>query len=187
MTFKNLSFTYVPRGRWLKLKRTYLNETVTKRLLYIYYQKAITLKALKKETHRVKHVFKGQLETALLAKPFYRVDVLLYFLNFFYSVFQAKQAGARHKLLINSNLVKNIIFLKTGNLLTIKSNPSTNRLLVSVLRKHKSKKKKFLSFLEVDYYSKSIIIVQDILTLSNNDLALLLENKIRVKSFLHVF
>jgi hypothetical protein len=51
----------------------------------------------------------------------------------------------------------------------------------------KSPKKKVLSFLEVDYYSKSIIIVQGLSNLYINDLALLIETRIRAKSFKHVF
>jgi len=185
--FKNILVTYVPRARWFKLKRAYQTETITKRIFYIYYQKALTRKALRKETKNSRIGSKGQPEIALLAKPFYRIDILLYFLNFFASVYQAKQFLARGKLLLNATLIKTPVFLEKGNLLTIKSNSCTNKLLVSLLRMQKSPKKKVLSFLEVDYYSKSIIIVQGLSNLYINDLALLIETRIRAKSFKHVF
>lgn len=159
----------------------------TKRLLYIFYQKALPHKSLRKETKNPRFIMKGQQEVALLAKPFYKIDVLLYFLNFFSSVYQVKQFLARGKLLLNSNCIKTPGFLQKGNLLSIKSSTGTNRLFVTLLRKQKSPKKKFLSFLEVDYYTKSIIVVQTLSTLSNHDLALVLETKIRAKSFKKVF
>lgn len=187
IALKNISVTYAPRARWFKIKRSYQSETCTKRLLYIYYQKALTRKAFRKETQSTKLKGKGQKTVGLLVKPLYRIDILLYFLNFFFSVYQAKQFLARGKLLLNNNLVKSPIFLQHGNLLSIKSNVDINNLLVSLLRKQKSPQKKVFTFLEVDYYTKALIIVNTLSNLTSKDLTSLLETRIRVKSFKHVF
>jgi len=184
LLFKNPMYIQKPCSRWIKLKRAYSNEQITKRLFFILYQRAISRRFLRTQvktgafiTHRL---------VGLFAKPFYRVDVLLRFLNFFTSVYQARQTLSRKKFLVNQSSVKASMFLGEDDCLEI-TRASQTPIMLAHLRKRYAPKKKVLTFIEVDYYTKTITVLKRPAELGPQELGLLFFNKINFRSFNYVF
>ena len=94
---------------------------------------------------------------------------------------------ARGKLLVNKVVVKTLVFLDSGDILQLKDNSATAGIFLAVLRKRHSKKKKLLSFILVDYYTKSVIIIKKPTDLVVNELSTMAEPKLNFRSFHHLF
>jgi ribosomal protein S4 len=146
------------------------------------YQRAISQRFLRAQVKPGALVYDRIL--GLFAKPFYRVDVLLRFLNFFSSVYQVRQALSRKLFLLNRSPLKTPMFLVSGDVVEFKKQ---NPILLTFLRKKYSPKKKVLTFIEVDYYTKAVTVLKNSHELSPEEAGLLFFNKINFRSFRNIF
>lgn len=92
-------------------------------------------------------------------------------MDFFISTRAVKKAIINKNIFLNNNLLQNNCFLKKGDILSLKK--------VTNLKKNKEKftsDKKILSFLEVDYYTNTILITKDFHSITNKDIYLIARN-----------
>jgi ribosomal protein S4 len=108
----------------------------------------------------------------LFIKPCFRVDILLWRLNFFNSSFFARQYINEGKILINSKRVKGNYFLKKGDVISFKSE-SIDLFLKFLSLKPNSQ---IYTFVEFDNYLKRIVLIKDLKEFSNEDLNLMVKN-----------
>jgi hypothetical protein len=128
---------------------------------------------------------KKDLISFYLVKPLYRIDILLWYLNYFTSSFEAKQNINSKLILVNGKGVKSNYYLKKGDLVSFSSTKNFERIndFYRVYRKY-LRNNMYLSFLEVDYYSNNIVIVKDFIELAPEDLQLLIEKNVDIKHLL---
>lgn len=160
---------------------------LTKRSLYIYFSLAAGKVFLRKQTHAKKLAKLPCRMSAILIKPFFRVDTLLNYLRFFTSRRQTLQFLNRRKIVVNGLVIKNTVYLKRGDVVSLVTCKSKSSIQLRDLRNKYTKQKKILTFVEVDYYAKSLILIKDLANLNYQDMVFILENRLDVKSFSNVF
>lgn len=150
--------------RWDFTRKLYKNGLELKRYYYHTFDYIIRNKILKRiflvESKKYKE--NNFINTGLyLLKPTYRLDVLLWSLGFFNSVYESRNAIFSKNVFLNKNINPqpgNI--LNTGDIVSLdffKKN-LTFKLLSD---KKIIFKKQFYFFCEIDYYTKTIVIVKD--------------------------
>ncbi len=160
---------------------------LTKRSLYIYFSLAAGKAFLRKQTHAKKLAKLPCRMSAILIKPFFRVDTLLNYLRFFTSRRQTLQFLNRRKIVVNGLVIKNTVYLKRGDVVSLVTCKSKSSIQLRDLRNKYTKQKKILTFVEVDYYAKSLVLIKDLANLNYQDMVFILENRLDVKSFSNVF
>lgn len=120
-----------------------------------------------------------------MARPLYRIDILLWYLNYFNSSFESRQNINSKSILVNGKCVKSNYYLKKGDIISIslKQNDKKTYSFIKIFKKHLFNNI-FFSFLEVDYYSNNIVVIKDVVDLVDTDLQLLIEKNIDIKHLL---
>lgn len=169
-TFKKRQFINILQvklryKRWEKLKASYAEALQLKRAIFKLFDNAVSLSSFKKLSLQKTCYNKKNLVINSLIYPLYQLDILLWKLNFFKSVFQAGQEINNKHILVNAKKISNNFLVKRGDIITF-SNIFVEKLNI--------KSCEFLySFLEVDYIAKTVIILKDFSELSKEDLRLL--------------
>jgi ribosomal protein S4 len=119
-------------------------------------------------------------ETVLLTlvKPLFKIDILLGNLNFYSSSYQARQAVNNKQISVNNKSVNGNYYLKKGDIVCIDSS-----FLLSTVFLKKSLYNFFLTFVEIDYYTKTVVIVKDLNELSFEDLYIVILHYFDLKKF----
>lgn len=118
----------------------------------------------------------------VIAKPMYRVDILLWYLNFFSSAAAAKHFINSNGALVNHRPVGSNYVLKQGDMLSFDL-PDC----IQTLNSYRKIKSKFLKsrhlfpYLEYDYYSNSFFVLKSWNQLTSNDLTLMFKENRKVK------
>lgn len=114
--------------------------------------------------------------SSYIIKPFYRVDILLWYLKFFPSSVEAKTFINGRNLLVNDRVIASNYELKKGDVITLNYfnllPEIAKRNEFYIIRRKFRKSSSFFPFLEVDYYSNKIIILKEWNELSLSELAL---------------
>ncbi len=114
----------------------------------------------------------------------YRLDIVLYRLNFFSSSFEARKAIQSGSVEVNGKIIKNQNYItKKGDIINILN---SLRCVTDIL-KRKLLVSHFNSFLEVDYYTRTVIIVKDLSEITSLDLALLSTLQVRSSRLYRAF
>jgi ribosomal protein S4 len=135
---------------WTKIKTKYKESLLLKRSVYSLFDFNLNKKSL--------FTFKNnEAKTTFLfffMKLEFKIENLLWRLNFLNSCYTIKQLLNSGLILINLKKKKNNYILKKGDIITFskKLNFFTNNFLIT---------KKLFSFLEIDYYSTTIIILKN--------------------------
>lgn len=118
-----------------------------------------------------------------LVKPYYRVDILLWKLNFFWSVHQARQSIKFGEIFVNGCSIKSNTFLEKGDVITFsKKCLFSSSVIQSVaLKQTIYLTRPVLTFVETDYYNKIFIIVKGLSELNRNDFPMLTPGDIDLK------
>lgn len=179
--FQNNISNYNSLKKWFFLRKAYSNSLLLKRLYYKMFDFGITSSFLK----RYKNI-KNRFDFITLFKyfliiPYYRIDILLNFLNFYNSIYHAQQDIYNKKILINNNTAKFNYILQKGDVIKFTEIKVFNKFKNLLLEKQISNI--FLTFLEVDYYTKSIIILKNISELNIEDIFLIQSNFFEFKKF----
>lgn len=145
---------------WDKVKKYYKNFLQTKRSFLAFqdykvskYEKSLFLK---KEI--ILHYF---------IKPEFRLDTLLWSLYFFESSFEASYRINSGFVFVNGKRAYSTKFLQKGDIITIKCSSNVTKCLSKY-----SFHKKILSFVEVDYYTNTVIVIKNYNELSEEDICL---------------
>jgi ribosomal protein S4 len=105
-----------------------------------------------------------------LVKPEYWIDILLWKLRFFNSSYEARQQIYNGVILLNNKNILGNVYLKSGDIITFKN---FFKLNIELNNKYFLNNQKIYSFVEIDYYTNTIIIIKDFFELELNDLCLL--------------
>lgn len=134
-----------------KRKFFYKNSIELKNNLSIYFDNEISIKEFKNLLS--KQIFdRKKLFQNLLLKPFFKIEILLWKLNIFQTVADTKQALLYKIIKINNKFATHNTFLQKGDIITIdKKILLINNNLPIFLQ----------NFIEIDYYTNSIILLND--------------------------
>ena len=149
---------------WKRLKFSYKNNLLFKLKYRCRFDFSVPLKSIKFLTK------KSEALSYNLLRFEYKLDVLLWKLKFFKSTFHARQAIQKGIILLNNNILTSTQkYLNQGDILRI-----TN--LNIPLNKSLTKKEIKNSFLEIDYYTKTLVIIKSFNILSLKDFSLAVQD-----------
>lgn len=163
---------------WEKVKRYYKKGLETKNLLYSIYENNLTVKDINKSLDKT--LIKKNLVNNVLLKPQFRIDILLWKLKFFSSSYEAKQAVSNCFVSINGSSVKSNFFVKKGDVITFKDAIQAEKFFFNCVKKY-SLNENFSTFVEVDYYTKTIIVLKDCCELDYQDFVLIINEYLNTK------
>lgn len=143
---------------WKRLKFRYKQNLLFKLKYKCRYDFSINTKNLKKYSTKHKTILNN------ILKFDYRVDILLWKLRFFKSTYEARQNIQMGNILLNNkSLISVKKYLKSGDFLQIICDKT--KMNGSYLKKEIKS-----SFLEIDYYTKTLIIIKDLSLLETADI-----------------
>jgi ribosomal protein S4 len=170
--FANVLVKTVPFKTISRVKRYFKNQLQTKKYVLSLFNNSFFAKGTKNTR------LKKELMLSYLVKPLYKLDVLLWYLDYVSSSFEARQSINNSAVLVNNKSVKSNYCVKKGDIISILTKTSDFTMKSSSYIPNNMQ----LCFLEIDYYSNTIIIVKDLLELTTDDLSLLVEKNIAVNS-----
>lgn len=166
---------------WEKSKRYFKKGLLYKNFLHVLYEKTTKFKKLKLQSKTIKT--KKDLVKTYHTNSLFRVDILLFNLNFFESIHKTKQYINNKSIFVNGKSIKSNVFLKKGDIITFpKKSVNDFFSLKKVLTKF-SLYERILTFAEVDFYTMTIVILKDPAELTREDLYLLSSEYLNVKTF----
>jgi len=149
---------------WSRIRSCYKTSLLNYSALNLLFENVYSKRSYKRQVFGLKK--RTDIFRSLFLAPFFRLDILLWKLQFFKSSFAAKQGLLARNVLVNGCLPTSMQ-LKRGDIIEIKNIKAYTRL----------QKFAFIflySILEVDYYSNTIVILKDIQETSSRDFVLLL-------------
>lgn len=142
-----------------------------KRYLINSYDASIKTSFLKKGSGKKKTV--KSLLLNFLVKPVYRVDILLSRLHLFYSLYQTRQFIKYGIVLVNDKKVDISYILKKGDVISFNLKKVYKHLKFKGISTNFLNNNAIYSFIELDLYTNSLVILKDINELTQGDLNLL--------------
>lgn len=158
---------------WDKTKSYYKQGVKSRNVLYNLFDKSVTIKDLSKPLKFSKNLDNRDIILSTLFKPEYRLDILLWRLSFFNSSYHARQAINNGLVLVNGKKVSGNLIVKKGYIVSFSNKFNIKTLDVLKNSNLFSINKNIISFVEVDYYTNSIIITKNIEDISLEDIYLL--------------
>jgi ribosomal protein S4 len=116
-----------------------------------------------------------------LLKPEFRLDILLWRLNFFESSYQARQAINEKKVKVNQKRVAGNFFLSKGDIISFSHSFNFKNLDISEKINKNTQSDTVFSFVEVDYYSNTVVVIKNLKDLTTDDFHLLLNETYNIK------
>lgn len=170
---KNYRKTYVKTSRWLRLKKTNV-AFLFRRNFYINHEKFFSQRWLKSEIENHKNKDKALSVKALMIKPLFNYSVLLFRAGLLSTIHESIAHFRCGHAFENSKKIKHSCKLVFGGFYGTAS-PKFLRpgLPLKVLRKKYNKKLLLLLFTEIDYYTKSFVVVKNLSDLKNKECSLL--------------
>jgi ribosomal protein S4 len=163
---------------WERIKKYYKKSLETKNLLNSFYENCITSRSIKKNLNKT--LIKKNLVSNMLLKPLFRVDILLWKLNLSASSYESKQAINSNLVLINGATVKSNFFLKKGDVISFNSELENKKYFFNCIKKY-SLHENFLTFVEIDYYTKTVVILKNFCDLDYQDFSLITNEYLSTK------
>jgi ribosomal protein S4 len=178
---KNFFFKYdrvvCKKSRWVYNSKNFRNVLHLRNCIHQYFDGVFSNSFFKKELEK-KITFLDFIRHSFV-KPEFRLDVLLWRLNFFSSPYSARIAIVKNQVCINNVFVKFSYFLKQGDVVVVNTSLNLNYL-------HSLKLTKFSlnPFVEVDYYSNTFIVLQDYSSMSVDTFPCIIRQPFKVSAFL---
>jgi len=151
--------------RWEKVKLTFKNNIRKKNYYSVLFDDSIKLNKKRITTYLI---FDTILNTIVI--PYFRIDFLLWFLFLFESSFHARQFINNGDIFVNNKKVIYTHYLQNGDVLTFPNNKYNFNLQKKINRYYYKYNKCFFSFLEIDFYTKTIVIIKSPNQFNLNDL-----------------
>jgi ribosomal protein S4 len=163
--FTNPFFLSPTMQKWAKYQLNYKsNLLVKRRFKQIYDQSVSSSLNLKHQKFELKYLYNLN-----IIKLEFRLDIVLFRLFLCTDIFSARKEIARGLILVNSKKVSPKYFLKVGD--TVSFELLTTNVFKFIQRTFITNF--FLSFVEIDFYSKNFIITKNFNDFSSNDIILL--------------
>ena len=158
-----------------------LGDTNKKKAMVLF-DDAVSISSIKKEINKSTKVNRDIFLAGFL-KPEYRADILLWRLNFFSSSFSARQSINEGEVLLNGKTFVSNITLKKGDILMFNSKKVCSSFSLESFLKRQSVQRTFSTFVEIDFYTKTLVIVKDLEDLTSDDFNLLFTEYFDLKKF----
>jgi len=176
---KFVNHLIVPVLRKFNTKRFFKTKQQTKKYISSLFEKTINF--------RKKNNYKDRLSSvsSYIIKPYYRIDILLWYLKFFPSSVEAKTFLNGRNVLVNDRVIGSNYELKKGDVVTLNYFNLTSEIAERneyyYIRRKFKKSSAFFPFLEVDYYTNKIVVLKDWNELSISELALTIKLSKKLK------
>ena len=108
-----------------------------------------------------------------LVKPLFRIDILLSRLHLFSSSYQARQFISNGYVKVNEKKVSGNLSLKKGDIISFNFSKIQSNLNFLNFFQRLLNNNLFYSFIEIDYYTKTIVILKNVGDITVYDLNLL--------------
>lgn len=172
--FNNLRFK-APFKQWEKIKLTYKEGLNRKRMLSAFFDNSLSYKTIKMYTSSTSNKSFLSLLVRSFILPLFKLDILLWKLAFYNSTYESKQAIKNKNVLVNFENKKENYTLVKGDIIQIKNlNKTLNKVPLLLLN----------SFLEIDYYTNTIVILKSPEEFSEKDFFFILTEYIQYKKLL---
>jgi ribosomal protein S4 len=159
---------------WSRVKNHHKLVTTNRKLLSCTFDGSIKVSKIFSKKEKTINCF---------LKFYFRLDFLLSSLKFFSTSYQAREFINNNKILVNKKFVKSNYFLKRGDLVEFNDFYLKTISFKNVLKKFSSDVR-LNTFLEVDYYTKSFIILKDFDSFSKDDLSFCIDHFVSVRSLI---
>lgn len=180
--FFNNFLTKVSTRAWYRVEKYYENGRRIKTAISSLFDKTLPTSFYRKTLNlRHKSRLISQIYSNTLIKPEFKLDILLWRLNFFRSCYQSSQAISEKKVKVNGKCVKGNYYLSKGDIITFCSSRPLSALSVKNVKFNFLFSKKFLTFVEVDYYSNCIVVLKGFDDLSLEDFYILVKEHYSLK------
>lgn len=165
--------------RKFNTKRFFKTKQQTKKYIASLYENTINFRKKNNYKDRRSSV------SSYIIKPYYRVDILLWYLKFFPSSVEARVFINGRNVLVNDRVIASNYELKKGDVITLNYLNLTaeieERNEYYCIKKKFKKSSCIFPFLEIDYYTNKIIILKDWNELSTSELALTVKHSKKLK------
>jgi len=183
VSFFQPTFLYRCCFRWSRAKLLFKESLQMKRLFLFYYDFSFKLSSFVSDFRKVK--LRSYALSLFFIRPEFRLDVVLWRLNFFFSIYAARHAVYSRKILYNFKFIRIIIFVTFGDIFLL----DTKRCKYFFLRA--AKRFLLLSLVpghfEVDFYSGLVLCVHSSFKYSLQDTIAIKRNAFnlsRLKNYL---
>lgn len=167
---------------WYRVDSYYRNGRKIKSMIFNSFDNAISTSYFRRTLIlSKKSLITNEVYSRTLAQPEFRLDILLWKLQFFVSSFQASQAVSERKVSVNGRFVQSNLYLTKGDIIMFTSKYNLENMYRKQSTLAFSSSKKVSAFAEVDYYSNSVVILKNIEDLGQEDLYLLLRSSYSLK------
>lgn len=158
----------IPFLKWNKLRLYYKSSLMEKRKLNLNYENSLRLRTLKTllNSHNTK-LNRFSIYKNLIIKLEYRLDIFLYKLRMFPSLYKARSEIQKGNIYVNNvKIVKYNYTLNKGDIISFSESLNFNFKNLSRSTLHRSR---ILSIIEFDIYNKNIIILKNFSELTQED------------------
>jgi len=153
--------------KWSRINFCFKKVLGLKLLIFQHFDNNMSVKIFRKSLHYKNSLYKDFVLQVLVKNEF-RLDILLWRLNMFISSYHARVFMNNHYVLVNSKTIFGTYYLNKGDVISFSNVFSLKTHATSRLRN-----KSILSFVEIDYYSSTIVILNSWKSLSEEHLLLL--------------
>ncbi len=158
----------IPFLKWNKLRLYYKSSLMEKRKLNLNYENSLRLRTLKTllNSHNTK-LNRFSIYKNLIIKLEYRLDIFLYKLRMFPSLYKARSEIQKGNIYVNNvKIVKYNYTLNKGDIISFSESLNFDFKNLSRTTLHRSR---ILSIIEFDIYNKNIIILKNFSELTQED------------------
>lgn len=173
---------YLDPYTWDRIKKYYESGRKIRTSILKLFDKTLVAKSFKAFLRRSKSSFLAiDVYLKMIVKAEYRLDILVWRLGFFRSSYQARQAINEKRVYVNDKCVSKNILLCKGDVVTFCPYYKQSNLVIQKTRDSFLIPQSVLTFVEVDYYSNSVIIVKGLSDLGTEDLYLMAKDYYSLK------
>lgn len=165
--------------QWDKVQNYYKSGIQIKRKILALFDDSISLKSIKKQLSQGLKS-NNSIFLSVLVKPEFRIDILLWRLNFFSSSFQARQSINEKKITVNGKFVSGNLFLEKGDVVAF--DPTHSSLLdLSLIMARLYNHQKACTFVEIDFYTQTLVVIKNPNEFTSDDFNLLINEYVDLK------
>jgi ribosomal protein S4 len=161
------------------MRKYYKESLIVKNNLLQSFDNSYKFSVLKKDLLCSKNLKYVNFLNLMLIKQNYYINILLWRLHFFSSTNEASYFINNNFVFVNGKVVKSNYFLNSGDIITFKDSFFFN--FKKNLRTYKMFKS-LRSFVEIDYYTCSLIVIKDFDNFTLDDFSSFLSSSINISS-----
>lgn len=183
--FINFSLSFLKLKMWEKRKHFFRKHLRIKRILSQHTDYSSCFKSIKNnlDYNSLNYYNLNYLKQTFLKLEF-RLDILINRLNFFSSISESKFFITTYGILINDVLIKNTnYFCKKGDIIHFNKIDINNNAILS----KQLKLAVFYTFIEIDYYTNTFVVVKNLDELSLEDISLFYPKYADLSNICHIF